>query len=85
MYEMELNVNSTSNDSVSFQVKDVKTQDPLIATIELINTTQKLKTTLQTNLLGVVTSPLPNNYQQIKVFSVGYRPLIVNLSRKNRQ
>jgi hypothetical protein len=84
MSEMDLKVNLIQNDSVLFQVKDVKTQEPLIATIELVSDHQKPKMILQTDLLGVVSSPLTNTYQQIKVYSVGYRTLIVNLSRNNR-
>ena len=84
MSEINLVVSSLHNDSVSFQVSNVSTKEPLIANIELYVDKPENGTILQTDSLGFGTLVMKKNYQKIQVTSIGYRSLIIDISNLNR-
>jgi hypothetical protein len=83
MSEMHLKVKSIAKDSILFEVKDVDSQKPVMATIEVLyNVTDK--TVLQTDSLGFALVKSSSDIKIVKVSSLGYRWLVVDLIRFRR-
>ncbi|MDO7852344.1 hypothetical protein [Hymenobacter convexus] len=81
MDEMQLRMNVISPDSVSFEVKDVGTQQPVMATIMLVYQTPAKIDTLLTNIAGGVSAKRSADLKRVEAASLGYRQLTVDLTR----
>jgi hypothetical protein len=81
MDEMQLRMEVVSPDSLLFEVKDVETQQPVMAIITLVYQMPAKADTLQTNVAGIVSIKRSADFKRVEAASLGYRQLTVNLAR----
>ena len=81
MNEMSLSVRNIAKDTLLFEVRDVITQKPLFATIELFSIAAKEGFALQTDSLGIATIKKTQDLQMLKATALAYRSLTIDVSR----